>query len=72
MVDKLITQVNEGVGDVKSLSAEAVKELDRILNELTKIAKRDHLSPKPNPTERRKKILKRLGPNLKELGGPDT
>ena len=72
MADKLIDNVNRGVQDVKNLSPEALKELDQVLNELTKIAKKDHLSPKPNPRDRKKRIEMALEPYLKKLGATGT
>jgi hypothetical protein len=72
MTDKLINEVANGIQDVKDLSSDAIKELDQILNELTKIAKKDHLSPTQNPRDRRKKIEAALEPYVKKLGGAHT
>ncbi len=72
MADKLIDDVNKGVQDVKGLTPEALKELDQVLNELTKIAKKDHLSAVQSPKDRRKKIEKVLERYLKQLGGTAT
>lgn len=72
MPGKLIDDVTKGLREVKDLSPEALKELDQVLNELTKIAKKDYLSPTPNPRDRRKRIVMALDPYLKKLGGTET
>lgn len=68
MADELIQEIKDGASNVSSLSGGAVSEIDQILNELTKIAKRDHLSSKPNVTGRRKKVENQLNNLLIKLG----
>ena len=68
MSDELIQEIKDGACNVSSLSGGAVSEIDQILNELTKIAKRDHLSKIPSVASRRRKVETQLNNLLTKLG----